>query len=328
MADHLHPPIDRELERGVAEFGRVFPRSSDATLERLRRMTRHEQVLGSADLTAGGRVVVEDMIVHDELGELTLLVLRPAEAHAAGPAIYFAHGGGLVMGSRATGVDMFLPYVTELGAVVVSVEYRLAPEARQPAAVEDCYRGLVWLAHNAERCGVDPSRIALAGASAGAGLAAGVALLARDRGFPDLLCQYLLAPMLDDRMVTQSSRMLEGIGAWDSNDNLYGWTAALGSDRGGEGVSEYAAPARAGDLTRLPRAFIEVGSVDIFRDETLLYGMRLSQAGVSVDMHLWGGATHGSEAIVPDAAISRAALAVRDEFWRRLLASPAPSPTQ
>jgi acetyl esterase/lipase len=199
------------------------------------------------------------------------------------------------------------------------VEYRLAPEHPDPAPVEDCYAGLVWTAKHAEELGIDPDRILIAGGSAGGGLAAGTALLARDRGFPTLTHQVLICPMLDDRLETPSSRMLDGEGMWDRNDNLFGWTALLGDRQGGGDVSIYAAPARATDLSGLPRSYVDVGTVESFRDEAITYAQRLAQAGVNVDLHLWGGGFHGSDLMAPHAAISRASQAARDEFLRRAL---------
>ena len=162
---------------------------------------------------------------------------------------------------------MLLPYVAEGGMVFVSVDYRLAPEHPDPAPVEDCYAGLVWMAKQAAEVGVDPDRMVVVGASGGGGLAAGTALLARDRGLPALTHQVLISPMLDDRFETHSSLMLDDEGTWDRAQNLYGWTALLGDCRGGPDASPYAAPARATDLRWLPRAYIEVASAEVFRDE-------------------------------------------------------------
>ena len=144
-------------------------------------------------------------------------------------------------------------------------------------------------------------------------------LLARDRAFPRLSHQVLICPMLDDRFETHSSRMLEGEGAWNRKSNLYGWTSLLGERRGGPDVSPYAAPARAEDLSGLPRTYIDAGSVESFRDEILTYARRLSEAGVSVDLHMWGGGFHGFDRAAAHAAISRASNATRDEFVRRAL---------
>lgn len=174
----------------------------------------------------------------------------------------------------------------------MSVEYRLAPDHPDPAPVEDCYAGPVWMAKNAAELGIDPERLLIAGVSGGGGLAAGTALLARDRAFPKLSHQILICPMLDDRVETHGSRMVDRDGVWDRYSNLYAWTSLLGERRGGPVVSQYAAPARAEDLSRLPRTYIDTGSAEGFRDEILIYAGRLSEAGVSVDLHMWGGGFH------------------------------------
>lgn len=316
-------PFDPELAPVADAFRAAMPKMSVETLPEQRRALA-EGIPGMPvpDLTAGGKVTLEERVVPGPEGapEITLLILRPSSGQGPWPAIYHTHGGGMIVGDRRTGVDMFVPYVVEIGAVVVSVEYRLAPEHPDPAPVEDCYAGLVWTAKNAAELDIDPERILIAGASAGGGLAAGTALLARDRGFPELTHQILLCPMLDDRMITPSSRMLVDTGIWDAEDNAFGWTALLGDRRGGPDVSPYAAPARATDLSRLPRTFLDVGSAETFRDETIDYAQRLCQAGVSVDFHLWGGGFHGFDMMAPHAAISRAAVAASDEFLRRALA--------
>jgi acetyl esterase/lipase len=227
----------------------------------------------------------------------------------------------MVTGTRWSQVETLLPYVAEKLAVVVSVEYRLAPEHSDPAPVEDCYAGLVWTAKHARDLSIDPARMMIAGGSAGGGLAAGTTLLARDRGFPQLSHQILMCPMLDDRLQTASSQMLDGEGVWDRNDNMFGWTALLGNRRGGPDVSPYAAPARSQNLAGLPRTYIDVGSVDSFRDEAMIFAQRLCEAAVSVDFHLWAGGFHGFDLLAPHAAVSEAAKSVRDRFIRRALAA-------
>jgi acetyl esterase/lipase len=318
------PPYDAELTTVVTRLRGMRP-----PLHRENLAAQRQSVLDGVqgappvDLTAGGRVRLDERTVPGptESPEVTLLILRPA-AGIAGPlpAIYHIHGGGMVLGDRRTGLDRFLSFVVEGRAAVVSVEYRLAPEHPDPAPVEDCYAGLAWLARHADEYGIDAGRLMVAGVSAGGGLAAGVALLARDRRFPDLSHQVLLCPMLDDRFQTLSSRMLDGDGTWDRNSNEFGWTALLGDRRGGPDVSPYAAPARATDLAGLPRTFIDVGSVETFRDECLHYARRLSEAGVSVDLHMWGGGFHGFDYAAPGAALAQAANATRDAFIRRALA--------
>jgi acetyl esterase/lipase len=175
------------------------------------------------------------------------------------------------------------------------------------------------VAHAAE-LGVDPARVIVGGASAGGGLAAAVALLARDRGAPALLGQLLLCPMLDDRNETPSSWQMAGQGIWDRAANEVGWTALLGDARGGPDVSPYAAPARATDLSGLPPAFIDVGSAETFRDEDVAYASRIWQAGGSAELHVWPGGFHGFAGAVPQAAVSRAAVAAQRDWLGRLLA--------
>ena len=210
-------------------------------------------------------------------------------------------------------------YAVQLGCVVVSVEYRLAPEHPHPAPVEDCYAGLVWTAKNAAELGIDPDRLAVGGLSAGGGLAAGTVLLARDRGGPALAFQLLVCPMLDDRNVTPSSHEFAEAVVWNRAANLFGWTALLGDAAGTDEVSPYAAPARATDLSGLPPAYIDVGELEVFRDECVDYAQRLVQAGVSTEFHLYPGAFHGFDGMIPDAEISRRAAAERVVALRRAL---------
>ena len=313
------PPFDPDLVSALENLTATEPRVSAETLALKRRRYADAQASGAAlDLTAGGAVTVHELDVPgpDGAPDVHLTVLRPSGGSLPLPAIYYMHGGGMVLGDRYAGIDTLVPHAADGSAVVVSVEYRLAPEDPYPTQVDDCYAGLVWVARNAQELGADPDRIIVMGVSAGAGLAAGIALLARDRGFPALTHQVLLRPMLDDRMQTHSSQMLDGEGVWDRNENAFGWAAYLGGQ--GE-ASPYAAPARAADLTGLPRTYLDTGSADTFRDETLEYAGRLSAHGVSVDLHVWGGGFHGFENQVPDAAVSRIARAVQDEFLRRAL---------
>ena len=315
----IRPSFDSQVAPVLDAMGDDVWRFTTESLPEMREM-----MIGGepVDLTAGGAVRLEERQVPGPHGapDITLLILRPVvEGDSVRPAIYHLHPGGMVIGDRRNDTDLFLPYVADGSALVVSVEYRLAPEHPDPAPVEDCYAGLAWTAENADTLGIDPDRLIIAGKSAGGGLAAGTALLARDRGFPQLSHQVLLCPMLDDRFETHSSRMLDGEGVWDRNDNLFGWTALLGDRRGGPDVSPYAAPARAADLTGLPRTYIDVGSVESFRDEALTYARRLSEAGVSVDLHMYAGGFHAYDGFAPHAAISRATAVAREEYIRRAL---------
>lgn len=323
----VRPPFDPELEPTLAMLRAAQAPLTVESLPAARegfRVAVESGAFGVADLTADGKVVVEERLVPGGEGdpEVSVLILRPANASGPLPGIYHTHGGGMTVGSPRTTVGgVLLPYVAEGLAVAVSVDYRLAPEHPDPDPITDCYAGLVWMAHHADELGIDPERLIITGESAGGGLAAGTALMARDRGFPALTHQILVCPMLDDRLETVSSRMLDGEGVWDRNDNLFGWTCLLGERRGGPDVSPYAAPARASDLTGLPRTFIDVGATETFRDEALTYAQRLTHAGVDVSFHLWGGGFHGFDGLAPHARVSQAAAGVRDEYFRRILES-------
>jgi acetyl esterase/lipase len=258
-------------------------------------------------------VVREDRTVPGPAGEpdITVRIYRPRQATDPIPGVCWIHGGGMVVGWIDEDDQLCEHMVLTVGCVVVSVEYRLAPEHPHPAPVEDCYAGLVWTADHAAELGIDPTRLAIAGASAGGGLAAGVALLARDRARPALAFQSLMYPMLDDRATTSSSREFSGIGGWNAESNTAGWQALLGESAGGADVSPYAAPARAADLSGLPPTHIQVGELEVFRDEDIAYATRLMQAGVPVELHVYPGAYHGWDVDRPDADIGRRAIADR-----------------
>jgi acetyl esterase/lipase len=318
-----HPPFDPELAAVLAAMPADLqqPLQADAIPLLREQLTGLIPVADEA-LRRGGAVELEERQVPGPPGapDVSLLILRPARGQAPWPGLYHAHGGGMVMGDNRTGADELAGWVAEIGLVVVSVEYRLAPEHPHPAPVEDCYAGLAWTGQHAAELGIDPSRLIIAGASAGGGLAAATALLARDRGGPALSHQILMSPMLDDRAVTPSSQELDHEGLWDRTSNLVGRTALLGDARGGPDVSPYAAPARATDLSGLPPAYIDVGSVETFRDEAIDYAARLCQAGVSAELHVWAGGFHGFDLMVPQAAVSQASRATRLGYLRRALA--------
>lgn len=228
---------------------------------------------------------------------------RPAPC----PAILHIHGGGMISG-RARNMTAFCQTIAaEFDCVVVNVDYRLSPETPFPGPVEDNFAALIWLAANAAELGVDPRRIAVAGGSAGGGLAAMVSMLARDRGGPSLCQQILLYPMLDDR--TGSTRKppshLAPVG-WSADANAFGWSAFLGVPAGSATVPAGSVPARAANLAGLPPTFIGVGAIDLFVDEDLDFGRRLIDAGVPTALHVSPGAFHAFDFVVPDAAVSKA----------------------
>lgn len=273
------------------------------------------------DLRRGGAFELSEHLVPGPAGapDVPLLICRPVGAAQPVACLYYIHGGGMIFGDNRSALPAMLDHAERLDMAVVSVDYRLAPETPHPGPVEDCYAGLRWTAENAARLGIDPARLVVAGGSAGGGLAAAVALLARDRQGPALSGQLLLCPMLDDRNDTPSSYQMAGLGIWDRAANEVGWTALLGEAKGGPDVSPYAAPARAADLSGLPPAFIDVGSAETFRDEDVAYATRIWQAGGSAELHVWPGGCHGFTGIAPRSAISEAAVAAQRGWLRRLL---------
>ncbi|MDX3802191.1 alpha/beta hydrolase [Streptomyces sp. AK04-3B] len=318
------PPFDPELAAALELIkDMIQPGLAMEDIEAVRQGPAMA-MLSQLDLTAGGVLEVEDRTVPGPEGspEISLLICRPAAPapDRPRPVVYHVHGGGMVLGNNRAGVDVVLDWARALDLVVVSVEYRLAPEHPHPAPVEDVYAGLLWTAEHAKELGADPDRIVIAGASAGGGLTAALALLLRDRGGPRPIGQLLMCPMLDDRNETVSSHQMAGLGVWDRTANDTGWTALLGAARGGPDVSPYAAPARAEDLSGLPPAFLDVGSAETFRDEVVDYASRLWQAGGAAELHVWPGGFHGFDGFAPQATLSKSARAAHLDWLRRLLA--------
>jgi acetyl esterase/lipase len=274
-------------------------------------------LIEATPLTRPDTVQVDDVVVpgSSDGPDIAMRIYRPAAVSSARPALFWMHGGGMMIGSMDMDDALLVGAVEKFGFAVVSVEYRLAPEHPHPAPIEDCYAGLVWTHAHSQDYGIDPERIAVGGPSAGGGLAAAIALLARDRGGPPVAFQLLLEPMLDDRSATYSSTQYDGTTLWDRNDNAHGWSSLLGDQAGGEGVSPYAAPARAEDLSGLPPALIDVGEVETFRDECIDYARRLLGAGVATELHVYPGAFHGFDLIAPDTTLGRLAWGLR---WNAL----------
>lgn len=248
--------------------------------------------------------------------DVKVRIYRPKDAQSAVPGILHIHGGGFIVGSIETEHVSAAMMSINTGAVVVSVDYRLAPEHPFPAAHHDCFAALTFLAGSAPELGVDTDRLAVVGSSAGGGLAAATALMARDRGGPALCFQMLHIPELDDRLETHSMRTFVDSPVWNQPLAVQSWRAYLGAEV--KEVSPYAAPARAEDLTGLPPAYISTAENDPLRDEGILYGLRLLQAGVSVELHQFPGTFHGS-ALVTTAAISKRAQQESGAVLRRAL---------
>jgi triacylglycerol lipase len=241
-------------------------------------------------------VVCEERFVPGPAGapDVRVLIYTPAGKATSRPAFLHIHGGGYVMGSPEINDAANRARAAELGCVVVSVDYRLAPETRFPGALEDCYAALKWLHDQADALGVDRKRIAIGGESAGGGHAAALAICARDRGEVPIRLQLLDSPMLDDRTGSNSDpHPYCGEFVWTAASNRFGWRALLGREPGGPHTPAGASPARVADLAGLPPTFIAVGALDLFMEEDLEYARRLVRAGVPAEVHVIPGGFHG-----------------------------------
>ncbi|MFF7753495.1 alpha/beta hydrolase [Streptomyces sp. NPDC007971] len=319
------PPFDPELGAVLADLGEEArePFTPENLAARQERDAAARPRPTVRDLADGGRFEVAELRVPGPPGapDVTLVRARPAGVSGPLPLLYYMHGGGMITGNAWSVLPRLLrEWALPLETAVVSVEYRLAPQARYPGPVEDCYAGLVWAAAHPDALGIDADRIVIGGKSAGGGLAAALALLARDRGGPAPVGQLLLCPMLDDRGDTVSGHQMAGLDTWDRTSNATGWQALLGDRYGAADLPPYAAPARATDLSGLPAAYIEVGSAETLRDEGVAYAQAIWQAGGQAELHVWPGAFHGFDTLAPRAALSRDARDARSRWLRRILA--------
>lgn len=312
-------PFDPEIQAVLD----ALPAQPALTRETLPREGTDRMFPSNDEVIAGRAIEWEDRVIPGPAGapDIEVTIFRPCGREGeALPAVYNIHGGGMIVGHRSWESARVVDLVDELGVVGVNVEYRLAPEDPYPAGVEDCYAGVVWLAENAASLGVDPARIVVMGGSAGGGFSAAVALLARDRQGPPIAGQLLLCPMLDNTNATTASLQYDGIGTWQREANLLAWSCVLGDDLAfSEEAPAYAAPSRAADLGGLPPAFIEVGAAEMFRDEDVAYASRIWATGGQAELHVWAGGCHGFDMYMPEAEITRAALASRVSWLRRVL---------
>jgi acetyl esterase/lipase len=319
MSELIAPPFDPELAAVLAVLAEQMPPT--LVPEMIAPMRSAMVAVPLDDVLVAHNTVREDRTIPGPEGapDLIVSIFKRADHEPGGPGIYHTHGGGMIIGDRFTGIDGILEWVELFDAVAVSVEYRLAPEDPDPALIDDCYAGLVWTAEHADELGFDADRLIIAGASAGGGLAAGTALLARDKGGPSLAGQVIIYGMLDDRNETVSSHQIDGIGVWDRGSNDTGWDAYLGDRRKTDSVSIYAAPARATDLSGLPPAYLDCGSAEVFRDEDVAYASAIWASGGIAELHVWPGGFHGFDMMAPQAAISVAMRRTRTDWVRRIL---------
>ena len=303
-------PLDGLLE--------ALPGGFNGIADIVQRRAATEALLSGIEVPDNPNVTREDRTVPGPEGDpdITVRIYRPRNVSGELPGVYFIHGGGMILGNVAGEDPVATMICDQVGAIVVSVEYRLSPENPHPAPVEDCYAGLVWMAKNASDLGFDPHRMGIYGGSAGGGLCIATALLARDRGGPALKFIMPIYPMIDDTNETPSSHEIVDIGIWDRAGNIEAWEWYLG----GKEADQYAAPTRAQDLSGLPPAFIDVGTVDLFRDEDIAFAQRLMAAGVPTELHIHPGSYHAAETFAADSAMAKRIWSLRLDALKRGLA--------
>jgi acetyl esterase/lipase len=319
------PPLDPELAEMLVAFPPgLDPGASlrDMNVVRMMRSTLDLLHALGAKLPTDDRVAVGNRMIPGQKAsaEIPVRVYAPASVGPrALPGLVFFHGGAFVLGDMYTEELRCLRFAAEANCVVVSVDYRLAPEHRYPAGVDDCYAALVWTVATCAELHIDPARIGVAGSSAGGALAAAVALMARDVHGPAIVFQLLNYPVIDDRMQTRSMQMFDSTPLWTSGATADMWAHYLGEDR--SEVSPYAAPGRAGDLAGLPPAYVLTAELDPLRDEGIDYALRLMEAGVPTELHNVAGACHGFDIVAAGGALGQRAL---DEQVRALVGGFGP----
>jgi len=298
----LDPEIGISIAKIADEAGTmpVFPRGD---WQNRRKMIDLSVATFASSVVTSEQVNTEDFEIEVSDGDKITLRLYKAKDSKPEAALLYTHGGGKFACSLDSHDAICKYYATKADVAVLSVGFRLPPEHPFPASAEDCYAGLCWLSEHANELGIDPARIGVAGDSGGGGFATGVALMARDRGGPALAKQFLIYPMLDDRN-TEPDPLIEPFAFWSYDDNYTGWQCYLGEKFGTDDVSSYAAPSREINLAGLPPTFIDVGELDIFRDESIDYASRLTKAGTSVELHVYAGAPHGFEMMAPESALA------------------------
>lgn len=255
----------------------------------------------------------------DQAPDVTVRIYQPTDRPSTLPGLLWIHGGGYVFGDVEADDLRLKQLVNDVKCVVLSVDYRLAPEHPFPAPIEDCYAALKWLTTHADELGVEKSRIAIGGTSAGGGLAAGLALLARDRTEVDVAFQLLIYPMINDKNIAPASETLPDTPVWSRENNLFGWRSYLGCEPGGEDVSPYAAAFRATDLIGLPPTYIGVGETDLFLDESINYAQRLLQSGVPTELHVYPGAFHSFDVLASATSVAQRFITERNQILKRAL---------
>jgi acetyl esterase/lipase len=318
----MHPIKDPQLAAGLAEFEQAVPGgitvddipATRQVLDGLNAAMAAEapDILGvvTGDHHAPGPDGAPDVMVR---------IYQPETRPDTLPALLWIHGGGYVLGN-VQGDDLKAKSMAlALNCVVASVEYRLAPEHPFPAPLEDCYAALKWLVGSADQFGINTARIAIGGASAGGGLAAGLGLLVRDRAEVDVCYQLLIYPMIDDSNVEQAGPDVPDAPLWTRANNLVGWRSYLQQEPGSEGISAYAAAIRAEDVSDLPPTYIGVGTPDLFRDEDIAYAQRLMKAGVPTELHVYADGFHGFDLFAAESDAAQRFMAEHTRLLHRTL---------
>lgn len=309
------PPLEKTVAEAISvlpdDFAGLFVDVSDANIAQVR-----EQYARMIPRFAGEKVITTDHLINAASG-VTVRVHRPAHTEGPVPCLYWMHAGGYIVGRSRDDDALLGRWCEEFGCAAVSVDYRLAPETAYPGPLDDCYQGLCWVFEHAEQLGIDRRRTGLGGRSAGGGLAAALALMARDHGLDDLAFQALIYPMLDDRMETASSGWDTLI--WPPSANAYGWRAYRGGASADNAAKSYLAAARVSEVAGLPPTLIVVGGADGFVDESVDYAMRLTRAGVLVDLAVYAGSPHGFDGFATASEPGSRARADIDRWLRERL---------
>lgn len=310
MPWNLNEKVHPDLKDGFTRLPPIIDNVRDVKTLRDRLSPNLEALPTDAAVAVRNEMIPGD----EQAPELRVRIYEPKEKKGALPALLWIHGGGYLVGSPESDEGLLIQIAKELQCVVVAPDYRLAPEQRFPAAVDDCYRTLQWMTNEQNSLKIKTNRVAVAGASAGGGLTAAVALKARDEKGPEICFAMPLYPMLDNRNATASSYQITDARVWNRDAAEAAWALYFSEDFRGD-ISPYAAPARAENLSGLPPMYIMVGALDMFRDEIIEYAKRLLDAGVPVELHIYPDAFHSFENMLPDAKISQEA---RSEYIKAL----------
>ncbi|KAL7818371.1 alpha/beta-hydrolase [Trichoderma gracile] len=325
----VRPPFDPEVAKGVppgmldGSLSKAMPTDAAIRVAAMRVAADQVAEVEKNAILSDPALEVEEAFIPGPGGEIRLSVVKPNDAASdikKRPAIYNIHPGALVMGNEYTAITSAISWMKEIGGIVASVNYRLAPEHPGLAPFEDSWEGLVWFAKQADRFGFDPDKLILSGFSAGGGIAAAVAIKARDEGFPKLCAQILVCPMLDDRATTVSHRQYFHHGSYTGEADEFSYGMVLGDLRGTDDVPVSIAPARATDLSGLPPTYIEVGSAEPFRDSVVAYASKLWEHGVQAELMVFAGGLHGFDFYAPEAMVSKDAVQARLNWIRRVMA--------